>query len=86
MSWFQKKSRYEASSETLDGREVEFDIEGLNVYAIEYKSNTGKTIFAYKVEGREDDEYVMECTVAQHNAFVARLRRKLKLEAQKKGA
>ena len=81
MNWFQRKNRYAGTDSTLlDGREVEFDIEGLDVYAIEYKSETGETVFAYKVEGREDEEYVMECTSAQHNAFVERLRRKLKIE------
>ena len=59
-----------------ESRDTEFDVEGKNVYAIEFKPNTGETVFYY--HEKEDIEQTFICTEEQHNGYVKRLKQKLK--------
>lgn len=59
---------------------VEFDIEGMSVYAIERTANNETTI-GYKMNiGSKIEalEWTMCCSIKQHNALVKRLKDKIK--------
>lgn len=55
--------------------EAEFDIEGLNVYAVE-REDDGDTLISY-MRGDTETEFWCSSTDDQHRAFVARLTAKL---------
>ena len=60
--------------------DAEFDIEGLNVFAIEHRRETGETCINYR---DNDEHYEFTCFVSDecHNKFVQRFRAKLALKA-----
>lgn len=75
---------YKQQKQDEEYRDVEFDVEGLDIYCIEYVPSTRETCFTYRTDG-EDVEQTIACTAAQHNGFVKRLRSKLRCRQWKSG-
>lgn len=65
----------------------EFDIEGIDVYAIEYNYEEQQTVIGYKYANgvkSEFSEWLFKTTFEQHKKLVNRFRNKIRKKASKK--